>query len=306
MCFKNAQWIHVHPSIANCYYSHKEDLGINVNKSEMFQDVLTNDINEATDLAEELSDTKLALKSYKNERNLMLFPFCSTSKRKRINPIMYSSEDGKSWLEVTANNTYGMAKIWDFDILRFVFSKISAIAKETGIYPSKVSFTAYECLKALNRDPKAGKNVKWLREALDRLASTTYKGNIFREEAKRVTGFTLIKYEYEEKEDYITKIVVSLDERLIDSIRSSSNLLKINSRLIREVAGIKKRLLELVEVSMQGDTEWVVSLEHLQKLCANAWDPAKFKYELSTYKDLPWALTFEKERAKLFVIFTKK
>ena len=136
--------------------------------------------DNASLLADELSDTKLALKSYKNERNLMLFPFCSTSKRKRINPIIYSSDDGSSWLEVTANNTYGMAKIWDFDILRFVFSKVSAIAKETGIYPSKVSFTAYECLKALNRDPKAGKNVKWLREALDRLASTTYKGNIFR------------------------------------------------------------------------------------------------------------------------------
>lgn len=73
----------------------------------------------------------------------MLFPFCSTSKRKRIAPIIYSSTDGKSWLEVTANNTYGMAKIWDFDILRFVFSKISLIAKETGIYPSAVSFTAY-------------------------------------------------------------------------------------------------------------------------------------------------------------------
>lgn len=262
--------------------------------------------DNASLLADELSDTKLALKSYKNERNLMLFPFCSTSKRKRINPIIYSSDDGSSWLEVTANNTYGMAKIWDFDILRFVFSKVSAIAKETGIYPSKVSFTAYECLKALNRDPKAGKNVKWLREALDRLASTTYKGNIFREESKRVTGFTLIKYDYEEKEDYITKIVVSLDERLIESIKSSSNLLKINSRLIREVAGIKKRLLELVEVSMQDDNQWVISLEHLQKLCANSWDPAKFKFELSTYKDLPWTLSFEKERTRVYVIFNRK
>ena len=43
---------------------------------------------------------------YRNERNLMLFPFCSTAKAKRVKGIHYASVDGKRWLEVTANYFY--------------------------------------------------------------------------------------------------------------------------------------------------------------------------------------------------------
>ena len=257
-------------------------------------------------LAENLSKIPLNLKNYKNEKNLMLYPFCSTSKRKKTTPISYISEDGSRWLEVTANHTYGMAKIWDFDILRFVFTKVSVIASETEHYPEKISFTAYECLKALNRDPRAGKNVKWLRDALDRLASTTYKSNIFRDDVKRVTGFTLIKYDYEETMNNIERIIITLDERLIESIKVSNNLLKINKQLIKEDAGIKKRLLELVDVHMQDKEHWSVSLEHLQQLCANAWELKRFKYELSTYTDLPWNINFAKEINSTIVKFTGK
>lgn len=257
-------------------------------------------------LAKSMSEKPLALKNYKNERNLMLYPFCSTSKRKRISPIDYVSDDGSRWLQVTANNTYGMAKIWDFDILRFVFSKISTIENETGLYPSTVTFTAYECLKALSRDPKAGKNIQWLRDALDRLTGTTYKGNIFKQEANRITAFTLIKYDYIAVSGNIGKIVIALDERLLESIRGANNLLKINEMLIREEAGIKKRLFELVEASIHENNEWKISLNHLQRLCANDWLLSRFKFELTTYNDMPWSIDFHKEIDTHFVVFKKR
>lgn len=257
-------------------------------------------------LAEKMAKSPIKLKNYNNEKNLMLYPFCSTSKKKRITPINYVSEDGTRWLEVTANNTYGMAKIWDFDILRFVFSKIALISKKTGHYPNKITFTAYECLKALHRNPKSGKNLKWLGEALDRLTSTGYKGNIFREETRRVMGFTLIKYDYEESNEGIEKINITLDERIIESIKNSGNLLNINTQLIKEAAGIKKRLHELIDVNTRDSAEWCVSIEHLQKLCANDWSLARFKHEISTYNDLPWVITFEKEAMTTKVIFKSK
>ena len=84
------------------------------------------------DYAQKLALEPIGIKSLKNEKNLMLYPFCSTSKSVRFKSIKYTSKDGLLSLEVTANNEYGMAKIWDFDILRFVFSKIDTIAKRTG------------------------------------------------------------------------------------------------------------------------------------------------------------------------------
>jgi hypothetical protein len=240
---------------------------------------------------EHLANKSISIDSLKNEKNLMLFPFCSTSKALRFKPIRYTSVDEKFSLEVTANNEYGMAKIWDFDILRFVFSKIDTIAGRTGYYPSAVSFSAYECLSFLKRNPNAGKNIQWLKGALDRLTSTTYKGNIFKEEGKHVAAFTLIKYDYVETSRGIEKITISLDERLVFSLRSSQSLITISERLLEEPSGLKKRLLELVSLKLSDDGVWIVSVDELQCLCANTWLIAKFKNEIKSFVDLPWGIS---------------
>ncbi len=253
-----------------------------------------------------LANESIGIEALKNERNLMLFPFCSTSKALRFKAIRYTSKDKKFSLEVTANNEYGMAKIWDFDILRFVFSKIDTIANRTGYHPSAVTFSAYECLKFLRRNPNAGKNISWLKSALDRLTSTTYKGNIFKDEGKHVTGFTLIKYEYVETSRGIEKISISLDERLVSSLRNSNSLVTIGERLLEETSGLKKRLLELVALKLSIEGIWIISVEELQCLCANNWSIAKFKNEVKSFQDLPWSISEIKVNDEACIRFLKK
>lgn len=255
---------------------------------------------------ERLANESIGIEALKNDRNLMLYPFCSTSKALRFKAINYISKDNKFSLEVTANNKYGMAKIWDFDILRFVFSKIDTIAKRTGYHPSSVAFSAYECLKFLGRNPNAGKNINWLKDALDRLASTTYKGNIFKEEGRHVTGFTLVKYEYIENDKRgIEKILISLDERLVFSLTNSNSLITINERVLEEHSGLKKRLLELVALKLSLG-EWVVSIEELQCLCANNWAIARFKNEVKSFQDLPWYISEVKINHETCIRFITK
>lgn len=258
------------------------------------------------DRGERLANEPIGIDSLKNDKNLMLFPFCSTSKALRFKSIKYISKDKKLSLEVTANHEYGMVKIWDFDILRFVFSKIDTIAKRTGHHPSSVTFSAYECLKFLGRNPKAGKNINWLKEALDRLASTTYKGNIFKEESKHVIGFTLVKYDYVETSKGIDKISIALDERLVSSLRNSNSLVTISERVLEETSGLKKRLLELVALKLSTDGIWVVSVEELQCLCANSWTIAKFKNEVKSFNDLPWSISEVKVNDESCIRFLKK
>lgn len=253
-----------------------------------------------------LASESIGIESLKNERNLMLFPFCSTSKALRFKSIQYISEDKLSSLEVTANNKYGMAKIWDFDILRFVFSKIDTIASRTGYYPSVITFSAYECLKFLKRNPNAGKNIEWLKGALDRLASTSYKGNIFKDDSKFVSAFTLIKYEFIEKNNGIEKISISLDERLVVSLRNSKSLVGISDRILEEPSGLKKRLLELVFLRLSADGVWSVLVDELQSLCANTWSIAKFKSEIKSFTDLPWIISEVKIHDKAYIRFKNK
>ena len=146
-------------------------------------------------------------------------------------------------------------------------------------------------MKFLKRNPNAGKNIQWLKGALDRLTSTTYKGNIFKEEGKHVIGFTLIKYDYIETSRGIEKITISLDERLVISLRNSQSLVTISERLLEEPSGLKKRLLELVTLKLSDDGTWIVSIDELQCLCANTWSVAKFKNEIKSFADLPWGIS---------------
>lgn len=241
----------------------------------------------------ELAKAPVDLTRYRNERNLMLFPFCSTAKAKRVKGIRYASADGKRWLEVTANHDYGMAKIWDFDILRFALSKAGEIALQVGYFPPSVEFSGYECLKALGRNPESGSNLKWIKDGLRRLCLTGYSGNIFRENEKITEIFTLIRANYTDQSGKLERIAITFDERLVESVRYSKGLLVIDKTLLREEAGIKKRLLELVTVSMGKETSWIVGMERLQALCAHEGTLKRFKYELKQYA-LPWEVTFSK------------
>lgn len=241
--------------------------------------------------AKELACKPLELTKYRNERNLMLYPFCSTSKRKRLKKIEYRSSDEKRWLQVTANNEFGMVKIWDFDILRFAISKAGEIKHATSFFPNFVEFSAYECLKALNRDPESGKNTVWLKEALKRLSSTMYCGNIFRENETDL--FTLITASYEDEKGNLVKIKINFNSRLLESIRFNKGLLSISSEVICEEAGIKKRLLELIKVSKGDAVKWTVKLDRLKEMCANEWDLKRFKFEIKTYQ-LPWRMVFSR------------
>src|SRR3546814_13487909 len=53
----------------------------------------------------------------KDQREVMERPFFSLQKRKRLKPIEYRSPDGVAWVKVEAVPAYGMATIWEADIL---------------------------------------------------------------------------------------------------------------------------------------------------------------------------------------------
>ena len=59
----------------------------------------------------------------RDQRETMERPFFSLSKRKRVKPIDYRSPDGKVWVEVSPHQKYGMATIWDADVLIWAASR---------------------------------------------------------------------------------------------------------------------------------------------------------------------------------------
>ena len=71
-----------------------------------------------------------------DQRDLMERPFFSLSKSKRVKPIDYRV--GDTFVRVDAAPEYGMATIWDADILIWAASQIVE-APQRGVVPSRRS-----------------------------------------------------------------------------------------------------------------------------------------------------------------------
>jgi len=116
---------------------------------------------------------RLASLPLKDQREVMERPFFSLSKRKRLQPIEYNSPDGDIWVHVSANPAFGIATIWDADILIWATSRINQM-REAGAndLPRTLHTTSYDLLKAIRRDT-GGKGYRELQAALQRLEATT-------------------------------------------------------------------------------------------------------------------------------------
>lgn len=114
----------------------------------------------------------------RDQREMMERPFFSLAKSKRLKPIDYRSPDGKIWVHVSGNPEYGMATIWDADILMYCASVVSDM-KRRGIndVPQTLHVMPYDLLRVIGR-PTTGRAYELLAQSLDRLQSTTVKTNI--------------------------------------------------------------------------------------------------------------------------------
>jgi len=129
---------------------------------------------------------RLALK---DQREVMERPFFSLAKRKRLKPIEYQSPDGEVSIHVSGNPAFGIATIWDADILIWATSHLNKMrqAGENDL-PRTLHTTSYDLLKAIRRDT-GGKGYKELQGALQRLEATTIQTSIRGSKRNRLSQF---------------------------------------------------------------------------------------------------------------------
>src|SRR3954452_4591150 len=66
----------------------------------------------------------------RDQRETMERPFFSLAKRKRLKPIEYVSPNGEIFVNVFPNAEFGMATIWDADILIWAASTLNNLRKQ--------------------------------------------------------------------------------------------------------------------------------------------------------------------------------
>jgi plasmid replication initiation protein len=221
----------------------------------------------------------------RDQREMMERPFFSLAKSKRLKPIEYRSPDGKVWVHVSANPNYGMATIWDADILIYCASVISDM-KRRGVnhIPQTLHFMPYDLLRSIGR-PTTGRGYELLGQALDRLQSTTVKTNI-RAENRRETTFSWLDswtQLIDEKHDRARGMSLTLAHWFYEGLLMDGGVLSID-RAYFDITGGRERWLYKVarkHAGGAGEAGFAISLPVLFEKSGAEGQYRRFKFEMA-------------------------
>jgi len=181
----------------------------------------------------------------RDQQDLMERPFFSLSKNKRTTPIEY--EVGGNYICVTANEKYGIATIWDADILIWAASQI-AEALSRGMKTSRFfRLSAYDLLTFIRRGT-SGRDYQELKAALDRLKSTSVVTNIRQGKRKERHHFSWLNEWKEITNDQGRSLGLEfiLPDWLYDGIINQQLVLSIDPAYFDLTSGIERWLYRVV------------------------------------------------------------
>ena len=227
----------------------------------------------------------LADLSLRDQRETMERPFFSLAKSKRTKPIEYRSPDGKIWVHVSANPLYGMATIWDADILIFFASVISDMRRRgVNDIPQTLHFMPYDLLKVIGRQT-TGRAYQLLTQSLDRLQSTTVKTNIRAPGNRREATFSWIdswEHRIDPRTERARGMSVTLAKWFHDGLLMDGGVLAID-RAYFDISGGRERWLYRVarkHAGGAGEAGFAIGFPTLFEKSGAEGPYRRFKFEL--------------------------
>ena len=221
---------------------------------------------------------------FRDQREMMERPFFSLAKSRRVKPIDYTSPDGKLWVHVSSSPEYGMATIWDADVLIYCASMLADMARRgANDVPRKLHIMPYDLLRAIGR-PVTGRAYELLGQALDRLVSTTIKTNIRAENRREATfswldGWTQLVDERTERSKGMT---LELSNWFYEGVLMKGGVLAID-RAYFDITGGRERWLYKVarkHAGGAGEAGFAISMATLFEKSGAEGEYRRFKFEL--------------------------
>ncbi len=184
----------------------------------------------------------------KDQRETMERPFFSLQKRKRVKPIEYSSPDGDTWVKIEAIPAYGMATIWDADILIWAASTLNRM-REQGVndLPRTLKTTSYDLLRAIKRDT-SGRAYQELQAALQRLQTTSISTSIRAPKRRTKAGFNWLDkwtLEVDPDTDQPRGMTITLSDWVYEGIMGERSLLTMHQDYFLLTGGLERALYRI-------------------------------------------------------------
>jgi plasmid replication initiation protein len=213
-------------------------------------------------------------------QDLMAYPFFSLGKSKRLAPIDFQA--GAIAIRVEAVPEYGMATIWDADILIWAASQIIE-ARDAGLKTSRLmAATPYEILTFTGRGTGA-RDYDRLKAALDRLQSTTVATSIRQTTERRRHRFSWIN-EWKETADRHGRplgVQLILPDWFYAAVLDNALVLTIDAAYFSLSGGLERWLYRVVRKHGGRQAEgWQFDLTHLHAKSGSLSPLKHFAYDL--------------------------
>ena len=233
--------------------------------------------------------------SLRDYQETMQRPFFSLAKKKRLKPIEYVSPDKSVTVHVSANPAYGMATIWDADIMIYLASHLNEL-RERGDNDLSASIRLQpgDLLKRICWGT-SGRAYERLISALDRLQATTIKTNIRANSKTRETTFSWIdSYTHlvDEKTQRSLGMEITLSKWFFDGVMDKRNVLSISPLYFEITSGLGKWLYRASRKHAGGNGAdgFTIGFETLHQKSGSESSLPSFKnkiIELARANDLP-------------------
>ena len=171
-------------------------------------------------------------------------------------------------------------------------------------------FYTIGCLYSLrslksHRERRPKKNYQWLDGALNRLANTGYTTNIFLSQSNREHKGPLATFEVlkDPETQEVAGIAVHFAPDVVSALKDRG-ILAVTDAVLLESGGMRKRLLEVIQVHMGENPKWEITLSELAKLCAFSAPVWRLKEHINR-SELPYKITYRKGRTGQVATFVK-
>ncbi|NML91092.1 MULTISPECIES: replication initiator protein A [Sphingobium] len=221
--------------------------------------------------------------SLRDYQETMQRPFFSLAK-KRVKPIQYLSPNGQVSVHVSANPHYGMATIWDADIMIFFASYLNEQRQRSNNLSPTIRVHPADIMKLIRRDT-SGRAYERMRDALDRLQATTIKTNICAKGKSREVTFSWIDswtQLIDERRNKVLCIEVTLAKWFFDGVLDQKSVLTVDPAYFDLKGGIERWLYRAARKHAGGNGAegFTIGFDTLLQKSGSEQTSAKFKASL--------------------------
>jgi plasmid replication initiation protein len=202
--------------------------------------------------------------SIKDSRHAMAVPFLSLSKRPRFEPIEYENANTGDRILVAGAKPFGIATIWDFDIMIWLFGQIMHEINSSRTPSRHLAFHAYDCLRGIQRTT-SGTDYDRLEAALRRLQSTTIHTNIDNASPfSDSVGWLDEVHIQRDPNGRAQHIELSLSKWIYAKVTDPQRILTLHKNYFLLTSGVAKQLYRIAR-KMAGHRSFRISMKELAK-----------------------------------------